>query len=482
MDQIVSHMNGLKADLSNFVDESLECFDNKTVEENWSCFKHNLSSLMDTYIPSKLSSTRFNAPWFNRTLHKMRRKQQRLYNKAKQSDNERMWSKYREFKKEYNKALRQAHNNHLTDIFSSDSDDNKKAFFKYIKDLRRDRCGISPLKSEDKIVSDSQGKANVLSEYFSSVFTKEPTEDIPLPSGDSLPSIPPLEFSRDGIVKLLQDLNPNKASGPDNIPVRILKECAEQIAPFLQAMFTQSFETGNIPSDWKMAFITPLFKKGDRSLPSHHRPVSLTSVCSKLMEHIVFKHIMTHCEHFDRLTEVQHGFRRQRSCESQLLETVDDLAFHIDQGNQVDVVVLDFRKAFDTVPHQRLLSKLDHVGIRGSTFKWVEAFLTNRKQKVVVDGKESSAQDVVSGVPQGTVMGPLLFLLYINDLPQSIKSQVRLFADDALIYHVIHNRSDQESLQADLQHLETWQRKWLSNAIQSNKMHCSPNDQLQTQA
>ena len=289
-------------------------------------------------------------------------------------------------------------------------------------------------------------------------------------SGDRQPTLPPLEFSREGILKLLQQLNPNKASGPDNIPIRVLKECAEQIAPFLQALFTQSLRTGNLPTDWKTAFITPLFKKGDRSLPSNHRPVSLTSVCCKLMEHIIFRHIMNHCETNNILTEVQHGFRRKHSCESQLLETVDDLAYHIDQGHQVDVVVLDFRKAFDTVPHRRLLSKLDHLGIRGSTHKWIETFLTSRKQKVVVDGAESAASDVLSGVPQGTVMGPLLFLLYINDLPCSIKSQVRLFADDALIYRVIHKQADHETLQEDLQHLENWQEKWL---MQFNPSKCT---------
>ena len=177
---------------------------------------------------------------------------------------------------------------------------------------------------------------------------------------------------------------------------------------------------------------------------------------------------MTHCETYNILTEVQHRFRRERSCESQLLETTDDLAYHLDQGNQVDVIVLDFRKAFDTVLHRRLLSKLDHLGIRGSIYGWIQAFLTDRKQKVVVDGAESTSESVLSGVPQGTVMGPLLFLLYINDLPQSIKSQVRLFADDALIYHVIHNQSDHETLQADLQHLETWQRNWLMQFNPSN--------------
>ena len=217
-------------------------------------------------------------------------------------------------------------------MFSGEKENNKKAIFKYIRKLRKERCGISPLKSGSNIISDPQGKANVLSDYFKSVFTQETIDSMPSIKDTKLPDISPLQFSTDGILKLLHQLDPNKASGPDNIPVRILNECKEEIAPLLQALFTQSLYTGTLPSDWQMAFITPLFKKGDRSLPSNYRPVSLTSVCCKIMEHIIFKHIITHCEYFNVLTDVQHGFRQKRSCESQLIETTDDLAYNIDRG------------------------------------------------------------------------------------------------------------------------------------------------------
>ena len=221
-------MDGLKSDLCSFVEDYLACHDEQTAEENWMNFKHCLFSLMEKYIPSRMSTMRYNTSWFNRTLHRMRRKQQRLYNKAKETGNHRLWTKFPEFRKQYNRALRQAHNTHIADIFSADKDDSKKAFFKYVKDLRRDRCGISPLKSGDRIVSDRQGKANVLSDYFKSVFTEEPPKDPPAMNGDSLPTLPPLTFSCDDIQKLLMQLNLNKASGPDIIPIRMLKECAPQ--------------------------------------------------------------------------------------------------------------------------------------------------------------------------------------------------------------------------------------------------------------
>ena len=160
------------------------------------------------------------------------------------------------------------------------------------------------------------------------------------------------------------------------------------------------------------------------------------------------------------LTPVQHGFRSKHSCESQLLITTDEFIQNFEGKTQTDVVVLDFSKAFDVVPHQRLLHKLDHYGIRGTTLNWIQNFLTNRTQKVVVDGSSSESARVKSGVPQGTVLGPLLFLTYINDLPSTVSSQVRLFADDCLLYRPIKCRADQEKLQRDLSALQDWADRW----------------------
>ena len=170
---------------------------------------------------------------------------------------------------------------------------------------------------------------------------------------------------------------------------------------------------------------------------------------------------MAHLEKHGILFDCQHGFRRRRSCDTQLLLTYHDLASTVDNRGQVDMLVLDFAKAFDTVPHQRLLSKADHYGIRGTTQSWIAAFLRNRTQRVVIDGSYSAPAPVKSGVPQGTVLGPTLFLIYINDLATSVNSTVRLFADDCVMYHPIKNAKDCAQLQADLDLLHEWENKWL---------------------
>ena len=189
--------------------------------------------------------------------------------------------------------------------------------------------------------------------------------------------------------------------------------------------------------------------------------MSLTSICCKILEHIVHSHVMSHLDNHQMLNDAQHGFRKRRSCESQLILTVQDLAKGLNEGEQIDAVLLDFSKAFDKVPHQSLLEKLRHYGVRDNLNQWIQDFLTDRQQEVVLEGVHSKATDVSSGVPQGTVLGPLLFLVYINDMPENISSTTRLFADDALVYRIIRSRKDQTLLQEDLDKLQDWEHKWL---------------------
>ena len=283
---------------------------------------------------------------------------------------------------------------------------------------------------------------------------------IPPLDGSPFPDILPIDITIEGVTTLLSNLEVHKSSGPDEIPATLLKHLASVIAPALTLIFQASLCQSLIPIEWKTANIVPLFKKGNRSDPNNYRPVSLTCIYSKLLEHIVYSHIFLHLKKYNILTEEQHGFRQNRSCETQLIATVNDLAEGLNTGNQTDVILLDFSKAFDKVPHVRLCHKLHHLGINGSLLTWIKHFLTNRQQQVVVNGESSSPSLVTSGVPQGTVLAPLLFLCYINDITTNIYSKIKLYADDVLIYRTINSVADCRNLQDDLNTLQDWALTW----------------------
>jgi hypothetical protein len=246
---------------------------------------------------------------------------------------------------------------------------------------------IPTLKTEKGPATDSKMKAKALNEQYESVFTNEDISHIPNKGTSQNQSMPEITFGMEGILKLLTNLNPGKASGPDHIPIRILKEAAQQIAPVLQVIFAQSYQTGTLLQDWLSANVVAIYKKGNRNEPANYRPVSLTCVITKLMEHIIFHSIMDHIDSHNLLQNYQHGFRQLHSTESQLIVTIEELSRALDNHHQIDLLILDFSQAFDTVPHQRLLGKIDHYGIRGNTKNWINTWLTTRSQRVVVDGE-----------------------------------------------------------------------------------------------
>ena len=265
----------------------------------------------------------------------------------------------------------------------------------------------------------------------------------------------PFNITTNGITKLLKNLNPYKAQGPDN-----LSQLADEISPLLQLIYTKSLDTGEVPAGWRTANVSPVYKKGLKSAAENYRPISLTSVCCKILEHIIARNIMQHAEKNDILYPLQHGFRKGCSCETQLIEFVDDISKNLQEGRQTDILIMDFAKAFDKVNHSLLIHKLRYYGIDGKTTRWIQNWLEDRQQTVVLDGVSSEAVSIDSGVPQGSVLGPGLFLFYINDLQSRLTSKVRLFADDTIIYLTIANEDDASTLQEDLNKLGQWENEW----------------------
>ena len=300
-----------------------------------------------------------------------------------------------------------------------------------------------------------------MNSYFSSVFTTEDYVNFPTQDCIFDKKLANIDCSVNEVKRHLLKLKPNKSPGPDHIAPCILKSCAPELAPSLTYMVNKSFSVGLLPDEWKHADITPLYKKGSKSSRENYRPISLTSIACKIGEKIVFDRMIKFWREIDLINSNQFGFLRGRSTATQLLSTLNDWAKSRNLSIPTDVIFLDLAKAFDSVPHERLLLKLKSNGIDGSLLNWLRHFLVGRKQRVVVRGSCSDWSCVTSGTPQGTILGPLLFLLYINDITECISSTVKLYADDTKIYREISDPiTDCRILQDDLNNLSEWARKW----------------------
>ena len=416
-------------------------------------------------MPKKIIRERQDLPWITPQLRKNIKKKNRSFRKAKRAPwkrRARLWDRYVQQQKAVQKQIKEAHDQYMESLFEDEEGNPVKKFFRALKAKKRDLVGVSPLRSKKngKLESSPKGKAKILSEQYSSVFKRDTKKRMPPISGPRYRSMPRIKISVNGVETLLKKLNPKKAVGPDRVPTNLLKDHADIMSPVLQVIFQQSLDTGIVPSDWKQANVVAVLKKGDKNTAANYRPVSLTSISCKTLEHIVFSSIMEHVDTHKILNHFQHGFRKQHSCETQLVNTVEDLARCLEERQQLDLLILDFSKAFDVVSHRLLLGKLDHYGIRDQTLGWVTNWLTDRTQRVVVDGECSDDAPVLSGVPQGTVLGPLMFILYINDISDGTNCSIRLFADDCLLYRVVDSTRDAAALQWDLNQLCRWADGW----------------------
>ena len=335
----------IKKKTADFAQKFLTDFQNSTsAEEQNAAIQDHIEKLIANDIPTKLTKPSFDQPWISKELKRKCRKKQRLYTKWKKGKG--CTKQAREaYKKYHNKVgmeLRKARNNYIAGILAEGLENkSQKPFWRYIKSQRTESTGVAPLKDKGIIHSDPRTKSKILANQFTSVFTNDsvdPNKNSNL-QGPSVPPMPDIVFSVAGVESLLKGVDPKKAAGPDQIPCRLLQELHHELAPCYTLLFQTSYNTGVVPEIWRTAWVSPVFKKGDKSCAVNYRPVSLTCVPCKLMEHIVVSNMRKHLDNHGILTPFQHGFRKNHSCESQLLVTTHDLSKRLDMKETVDIAV-----------------------------------------------------------------------------------------------------------------------------------------------
>lgn len=389
------------------------------------------------------------------------RKKHKLFRRWLQTHNGQDYTLYARARNQAKKACRQAQKQ-LEKEVAAKAKKNPKAFWSYVKSKTNCRTGVADLRKADgtKTTTDEE-KVELLNKFFQSVFTQENMDSLPDPPDfNFMSTLEDINIKDEKVLKILKSLQTDKAPGPDGISPLVLSKAAEELAKPIALLYRLSLARGTIPDDWKCALVTPIFKKGSRMEASNYRPVSLTSILCKALETIVREELIIHLRMNNLICEEQHGFVHGRSCVTNLLEVLEDWTQILDAGGSIDAIYMDFRKAFDTVPHCRLLSKVRAHGIRGKVWHWIKAFLSGRSQSVRINGTQSSKASVTSGIPQGSVLGPMLFVIYINDLPRHVSNPVKMFADDTKLYARSDEQDATEALQDDLDKLQQWSRDW----------------------
>ena len=441
------------------------------VDECWEVIKQELDNAIKKFVPTRGGKGRpkgrksrpvgLQVP--QTMLDKIRQKRlaYKRYKKYRSTENYNTYARARNQVKWESRKLTKMKEIHL----AREVKNNPKVFYQYVSRKSKPKESVSNLRRADGSLTESNAeKAKVLNEFFSSVFTQEPDKDLPEFNLEGMiPEVSTVEISETQVKKALLNLKPAKSPGPDGIHPRYLRELASELAYPLKILFDLCIKKGKIPSPWKIAEVRPIFKKGSKSEPGNYRPVSLTSVICKVFETFIRDKLSEHITQSNLLYEHQFGFTKGRSCITQLLTTIFDWMDSLDDGSPVDVVYLDLRKAFDTVPHRRLFHKLEGYGIKGPLLSVVKDFLTGRSQYVSVNGQNSATMDVTSGVPQGSVLGPILFTYYINDMPRGIENLLKIFADDTKLYANVGREENKTSLQKDLDRLVQWTNDWLLN-------------------
>ena len=372
------------------------------------------------------------------------------------------------FREECKKAVEEKKINYLTKLGNKLNEPGTtcKSYWKIINRVMN-KCRaprIPPILSNNIFILDCKEKAKLFNEFFSKQCKL-------ISNSSTLPDffyhtdkrIDTIIIQNDEILSLIRNINPNKASGSDGISGHMLRLCDDSVVLPLKIIFENILKTSSYPDLWKLANVTPVYKKNDKQLIKNYRPISLLPICGKIFEKIIFNSLYKYFNTNNLITKNQSGFRPGDSTTNQLLYLVNEIheAFEDPKSLEVRAVFLDISKAFDKVWHEGLIFKLRQNGLNGGLLKLFESYLHNRQQRVVINGSYSEYLSIESGVPQGSVLGPLLFLIYINDLEKHIKSNIKFFADDTMLFSVVRDPAvSATELDHDLDLICRWAHKW----------------------
>ena len=434
---------------------------NRDVDEMYDAMYNKIYNTSCNYVPQRKSSIKKKVPRDRKILMRKRAKilkkietrqssavRERLRSGAAQVEEDLINSHRRETQREEEKAVQAIKSNH-------------KYFFSYARSKSTLRDGLGPLETDGKVVVFDNDKAEVLLEQFTSVFSAHrytPAEiDQIVVDGSTNTQMEDITITEQDLKTSIMELKNTSAPGPDGVPVVLFKKCMEELATPLCIMWKESLSCGKIAEKLKAGLVVPIFKSGERHIAKNYRPVTVTSHIVKIFERVIVRKLTKFMEERQLFNQFQHGFRKGRSCLSQLLEQQAEILDALCNGCAVDVVYLDFAKAFDKVDHGILLKKFADMGVDKELLQWIRDFSTLRKQKVEVNGCFSRESEVRSGVPQGSVLGPLLFLVFIADIDKDVSSsKIASFADDTRMLKEIKSSEDCESLQQDLKNVFQW--------------------------
>lgn len=431
------------------------------IDVNLLCWQDLFLTCVDQFIPKIRIKDPNRPPWIDADVLHLIRKKERVRRKARLTDSPYQWEKFRKIRSEVKKLIK-FNKRYYIDKLGYSLKTNPKKFWSYYKLITKTSRIPSEISYGQVNATKHMDQANLFNAFFHSVFASEDTsvdvDRLPELNYNVTSELSSIVMNTNALSNYLKSLDTSKASM--GIPTKLLKECANEVAPSLCLLFNLCIERGVFPDKWKNINMVPIHKCESKALVPNYRGISLLDILSKVMEKQVYDRLFDSVKL--HLCKWQYGFLPGRSTVSQLIQVVHEYATALEKKQQVDVIYLDFAKAFDKVSHNKLLYKLESFGIKGNLLSWFQAYLLGRQHRVVINGKASDYLPITSGVPQGSVLGPLLFLIYINDMPKCIsrETSLPLFADDSKCFRVILGQEDGNALQNDLNRLLDWAKTW----------------------